>query len=446
MVRIGLMGVTWRQGGPDLLARFTVPVDERPDWLLRCAREANVTELVYLATCNRVEMVFVGDGTMPVASFRTPLFQALTGRPPEPGEAIRALQGWRGERAAEHLFLVSSGLDSVRVGEAEICGQVRQAYDLSRELGLTGPRLDLLFEEGLKVARRVHAESRVGQGRESLAEIALDHLRARLRRTPGSVAVIGVSSMTERCTRALADDGCRVVIVNRSLERAESLANKVGATARDLGAFREHPDPVEAVLLATGAPHPILSRANLERLAAVSPSGESPLAVDMAIPPDVSPEDAELAGVDRVGMEEILAEAERNREQRLIEAADAREFVDEALQGLRRRMIDRVLAPLLAAVQRRYRQTAHEGVDRLFRKELSGLGDTERAAVRRWAETLARRFAHLPTTGLRGLAYSVGPSAVEAFLEPADKTMVALLREAANEPDAFTLSEGHHEI
>ena len=135
-----------------------------------------------------------------------------------------------------------------------------------------------------------------------------------------------------------------------------------------------------------------------------------------------------------------------NVQEPLIEAADAREFVDEALQGLRRRMIDRVLAPLLAAVQRRYRQTAHEGVDRLFRKELSGLGDTERAAVRRWAETLARRFAHLPTTGLRGLAYSVGPSAVEAFLEPADKTMVALLREAANEPDAFTLSEGHHEI
>ncbi len=441
MDRIGLMGISWRQGGPEALARFTVPTEERPDWLRRFARQSGVCELVYLATCNRVEVVLVSDGKTPLASYRAPLFEALVGCKPQPGEAIRALRGWRGEGAAQHLFLVASGLDSARIGETEIAGQVRDAYQLSRALGLTGPRLDLLFEEALKVARRIHAESRVGRGRESLAEIALDHLRERLRRTPGAVAAVGVSIMTERCALSLAEAGERVFVVNRSLEPAMALARRIGGSARTLDAFRADPDPVEALVLATGAPHAVLERPHLERLAARAPSGEAPLTVDLAIPPDVAPEDARLAGITRVGMEEVIAAAERNRERKRLEAVDASEMVDEALVGLRHRMIDRVLSPLLAAVQRRYRQTALQGVERLFRKELSGLGETERYAVRRWAETLARRFAHLPTTGLRGVAYDVGPAAVDAFLTHADQRMVEVLRESANRPDVLSLSE-----
>jgi glutamyl-tRNA reductase len=441
MERIGQIGISWRNGGPEALARFTVPVDKRADWLQRFARMIEVNELVYLATCNRVEIVFVGDGERPLESYRIPLFKALSGRKPKLGEAERTFRAWGGEGAAEHLFLITSGLDSARVGESDIVGQVHEAYELSRRLGLTGPRLDLLFEEALKVARHVHRRSEVGKGRQSLAEIALDHMRARLRRTPGPIAVVGGSPMTRRCAHAACEDGTPTFVVNRTLERAEALAAEIGGQARTIEAFRSRPDPVEVVVLATGAPDAVLKHQDLERLAARSPSGEPPLIIDLSIPPDVSPVDSRRAGLQRIGMEEVLAEAERNRDIRLLEAADAREIVDEALLSLRRHMVDRVMSPLFAAMQRRFRETALEGAERLFRKELSGLGESEREAVRRWAETLARRFAHIPTAGLRGVAFKAGPAAVEAFLTKADESMVKILREASQRDDIATVSE-----
>jgi glutamyl-tRNA reductase len=114
-----------------------------------------------------------------------------------------------------------------------------------------------------------------------------------------------------------------------------------------------------------------------------------------------------------------------------VELADARALVDEALSGLRRRLADRVMAPLVATLQKRYQRTAVEGVERLFRRELQALGDAEQAAVRRWAETLARRFAHIPSLGLRSLAEELGSGAVEAFLSGLEEELARELRTAS---------------
>jgi glutamyl-tRNA reductase len=175
----------------------------------------------------------------------------------------------------------------------------------------------------------------------------------------------------------------------------------------------------------------VLTRATLERLASRSPSGEPPLVVDMAVPPDVLPEDAAAAGLARIGMDDVIREAEQNRRERMMELGEARALVDEALAGLRRRLADRLMSPLIATLQKRYQRTALEGVERLFRKELGGLGDGERAAVTRWAETLARRFAHIPSVGLRSLAEELGSGAVEAFLCGLEDELARELRGAA---------------
>ncbi|MBP7149523.1 MAG: hypothetical protein KBD01_18500 [Acidobacteria bacterium] len=431
MDRIGVVGIPWRRGGAEALARLTIPVEERAERLPRIAREIGAPELVYIATCNRVEIAFAADGGTPMSAYRPRLFAALEGRPARPGEAERALLAWAGEGAAEHLFVVAAGLDSARAGETEIAGQVRQALETSRDLGLLGPRLELVLDEALKVAARVHRSTGVNEGPVSLAGIAIDHVKDRLARTPGPVALVGVSPMTVRCGRALAGAGWPLVVVNRTLARAEELAAETGGRAVALEEFRRRPEAVEAVVLATAAPDPVLGRPELERLAARAPSGEPPLLVDLAVPPDVAPADAAAAGLQRIGMKEVLAEAEANRGERLVELADARAMVDEALLELRRRLAERVLAPLLGALQRRYRQTAIEGVERLLSRELKGLGETEREAVRRWAETLARRFAHIPSLGLRGLACEGGLSAVETFLAGLDEALARELRDAA---------------
>lgn len=455
MDAIGLVGLTFRSQGADAVARLTVAREAREEAVAKLAAELGVAELVYLATCNRVEILYRERDGQRARDRRRDVFRVLTGQEPQPGEAEHLLRGWHGEGAVEHLFVVAAGLDSAQVGEREIQGQLRDALDIARAANTamfgkggngvgtgagTGAGanglLGRLVEEALRVAHQVHRNSALGEGRLSLAEIAADHLLERVRRMPGRVALIGVSPMTRKCGEALAREHVPLVVVNRTLERAEELASALGnAFAMSLDDFRARPPRIEALVAATGAAEAVLDRACLERLAARSESGEPPLAVDLAVPPDVDPAAARAAGIPRLGMDEINREADEQRSRRQAETAAARELVDAALDELRHRLAERVLSPVLARINQRYKQTAAEGMERLLAKEGAGFDARQREALGRWAEMLAKRLAHLPTLGLRGLASELGVEAVGSFLAAGDAELYAEFNDIAGALD-----------
>lgn len=432
---LGIVGISWRQDGSEALARFALPREGRDERLRGFARKAGLAELAYLDTCNRVEIIFArtadaatGNGRQD--DIRPLVYELLMGQAPEPGEAERTLKAWHGEGACEHLFLVAAGLDSAALGEVEIVGQVRACRDHSTELGLSGPRVELLFQEALGIAAQVRGATRLGHGRVSLAEVAVEKLRERLERTPGTVALVGVSAMTERTARSLAKAETPLIFVNRTPAKARAAALPWSAAAMPLADFLRDPPTVEAVLSAAGALEPLLTEPALERIAAKTPSGQAPLLVDMAVPDNIDRRACRKLGLPRIGMDEIVREAQVNREARLIEAAQARELVDEALPRLRDLFAERVYGPLFGALQNRYRHTAREGVRRLLKKDLKGLGDAERQAVETWAEVLARRFAHIPTLGLRGLLHHGPDGSLDAFLAGLDEEFAGELRQA----------------
>lgn len=427
---LGLIGVSWRQGGAESLAEFGLDQERAPAQLTDFARRQHLSELAYLATCNRVELLFVRSERTPVPDLRRDAFRLLTGRAPLPGEAERRLRAWAGEGAAEHLFMIAAGLDSACVGETEIVGQVRYCQERALELGLCGPSLGLVFEEALRIAAKVRGETRLGEGRVSLAEIAVQLVRERIARTPGRIALLGVSPMTERAAVSLGGAGLELTIVNRSIDKAAALAGQFGAEHMGLADFLRDPPAIEALVSATGAPQAVLAQSALERLAAKTPSGQPPLVIDMAVPPDVDPAACEKLAVPRIGMDEITRRAEENRAARLLEAASAREQIDEALGKLQDRFTERYYGPLFGALQQRYRKTAEEGVKRLLKKELRGLGDTERAAIETWTAVLARRFAHIPCLGLRGLLHDGPDGSIEAFLGGLEPEFAEELRAA----------------
>ena len=436
---LGIVGISWRQDGSEALARFALPKATRGQRLKEFAQEAGLPEVAYLDTCNRVELIFAhppdaasntapGDGHY--RDLRPQAYELLTGQAPGPGEAQRALKAWQGEGACEHLFLVAAGLDSAAVGEVEIVGQVRDCRDLAIALGLSGPRLELLFDETLIIAARVRGATRLGHGRVSLAEVAVARLRERLKRTPGAVALVGVSAMTERAARSLTKSGTPLIFVNRTVAKARAAADAYSAEAVALADFLRDPPAVEAVLSSAGAPEPLLTESVLERIAAKTPSGEAPVLIDMAVPENIDSRACEKLGLHRVGMDEIVRVAQGNRAARLLETAQARELVDEALPRLRDRFAERVYGPLFGALQNRYRHTAREGVRRLLKKDLKGLGEAEREAIETWAEVLARRFAHIPTLGLRGLLHHGPDGSLDAFLQGLDAEFAEELRRA----------------
>lgn len=428
--QLGMIGVSWRQGGTESLAVFTLSEDAVEERLRTFADAMHLDELGYLATCNRVEFIFSRSAETPMQDLRKPAFEVLCGRPAINGEAERRLRAWQGEGAAEHLFLIAAGLDSACVGETEIVGQVKRCHERALDMGLAGPVLELVFEEAQRIAARVRGETGLGRGRVSLAEIAVSLLRERLTRAPGTIALVGVSPMTERAARSLQKAGADLLIVNRTAERAEALAAEFGARPMALDAFANKPPPLAGILTATGSDDVVLPGAVLERIATAAIPDDPPLIIDMAVPPDVDAESCAAQGITRIGMDEIVTLAEANRAARLIESAQAREQVDEALEHLQDRFAERYYGPLLGALQNRYRRTAQEGVQRLLKKELRNLGDEERGAIETWCNVLARRFAHIPCLGIRGLMHNGPEGSIEAFLSGLEPEFADELRAA----------------
>ena len=414
---IGVVGVSWRQENSESLAGYALPNAGRAERLKRFAERAELDELAYLDTCNRVELVFSQSTGGGARDLRPLAFQLLAGRAARPGEAERSLRAWRGEGACEHLLVVAAGLDSAALGEPEIVGQVRACRDDAAELGLIGPRLQVVFDEALRIAARVREETGLGRGRMSLAEIAVSRILESLADETSAVALIGVSAMTRKVGRSFARKRIPLLVVNRTAERAAKLAAEVGGRSLALDDFLSRPPDLGAIVASTGARTPILTEPALTRIAAGAPRGREPLLVDMAVPGNIDGAACEALGLRRIGMDEIVEAAQQNGDARKSEAASARHLVDEALPRVRKRFAERVYAPMYGALQEHYREVAIEGLNRLLDKELRGLGSTERRTVSTWAEALAKRLAHIPTQGVRGLLHHGPEGSLEAFLE-----------------------------
>ena len=414
MDQIGVVGLSYRHVGVDEVARFSVPRGDIPVRLPQLRVDLNGAEVLYVGTCNRVEIVFATADGAPAADCRAEVFRCLTGREPAPGEAAKALRAWTGEAAVEHLFLLACGLDSAQTGEQEIANQLRDAWEASRLAHTSGPVLDRLLGEALGMARRVR---RMTQGirTPSLGDLAADRALQQLAGGPGRVGLVGVSPMTRRCAAVLAAAQVPLLIVNRTLGSAQELAAAVAAEAISLEAFRAQPPPLRALVLATGGGEPVLDTATLARLGSAA---AAPLLIDFGVPPNVEPAAARAVGLTRVGMDDLIEAAQGRRLAQLVRLAPVRAAIDERLTRLRSELATRAIGPRLADLRGAFEQIAAEEVARALRQELRTLDDQQRGQLERLASTVAHRLAHLPLAGLRAAAVH-GPDAMDAFFDAA---------------------------
>ena len=416
MHQIGVVGLSYRHAGVDEVARFALPKAEvaaRLPALRDCLR---ASEVLYVGTCNRVEVLFTTSDGSPAGDSRRDVFRALTGRDPQNGEATRILRAWAGEAAVEHLFLVACGLDSAQTGEQEIAVQLRGAWEAAREAHASGPILDRLIGEALGMANRVH-RLEAGVKAPSLADLAADRAVRHLAGRPATVALVGVSPMTKRCGMALHKAGVPLLIVNRTLEVAEEFAQTVAGEAMQLDQFRAAPRDVAALVLAAGGTGPVLDSDALAKL--TQATTQAPLIVDFGVPPNVDPEAARQAGFPRVGMNELIQTAQERRIAQLMRLAPVRAAIDERLTRLRGDLATRAIGRKLADLRGTFEQIAAGEVDRVLAEELRGLDDSQREVLQRLGSTIARRLAHLPLAGLRAAAAHASPDAVEAFFREA---------------------------
>jgi glutamyl-tRNA reductase len=413
MHRIGVVGISYRHTSLEDVARFAIPKTEVLARLEPLREAVQASEVLYLGTCNRVEVVFaLREGV--ASDRRKEVFRALTGREPRDGEAASILRTWTGEAAVEHLFLVACGLDSAQAGEQEIAIQLRAAWQDARATQVCGPALDRIVSEALSMARLAH---RIGQrDAPSLADLAVERVMAHLNGSKAEVALVGVSPMTRRCGKRLRDRGVQLIVVNRSLDAAHELAGEISARALELDEFRSQPADCAALVCATATSEPVLDKNVLARLAA---RPRAPLVIDFGLPANIDPQVARAVGLTRIGMNDLVQAAQDTRVAHLMRLAPVRSAIDERLARLRAELAARAIGPQLAQMRDMFERIVAAEMDKLLKAELHELDEDKQRRLQSWATTLAHRLAHLPLSGMRAAAEHFSVEAMEAFFREA---------------------------
>ena len=409
MDRIGILGLSLSETDLADLERVSGPVAAGGDALwLELADDLAASELVVLATCNRVEIVYAREsGHQPEASDAAAVLRSLGLEPGgDPAQPSPALHFHGGRAAARHLFRVVSSLDSLVVGEAEILAQVRAAYAESERLRLAGRLLGGLFEHAFQVGKQVRTETELGHRPLSVVGVGVGALVERFsERDAGApaprIAVVGAGEMGTLAARTLRDAGLPASwIVNRSMERATALAAALGGRALELERFQAGRAPVDAIVAATAAPGVVLDGACLGRLHRTTPGGRPLLAIDLALPRDLEPTE----GVELIDLEQLRRLARENRAQRRRAAREAETLVERKLDRLAHRFTQHRVAAAIADLRIESSAIFERELAQLFRGPLAELDEPSRRALERWARGAFGRVSHVPISAMKQLA------------------------------------------
>ena len=382
-----------------LRERLALPEGRAAGALRELVSDPSIHEAVAISTCNRTELHLVAGNPVEAENVALTALSRQAGI--RPTELFGRIYSIRGPEAARHLFGVAAGLDSMIVGEAEVQGQVKRAYELALVEGVTGPISNQLFRDALAAGKRVRTETALGRARTTVSSVAVDLARATLGElATRRVLVLGAGENGELTARALSERGVTTVfIANRRYDRAIGLAQRFGGEAVR---FDDLPDELvvaDIVVSSTGSPHQILGH---EELAVVAEQrgGRPLLLIDIAVPRDIDPSVRSLAGLTLYDMDDLQREVARNLGVREAEATRARAIVDEELERFQRWLAGLDVVPTIAALRERG-ETIVSRVLGENEPRFDSLSDADRARLHAMARSIVGRLLHEPTLRLK---------------------------------------------
>ena len=393
------LGVSHKTAPVALRERLALPEGRAARVLGELTARPEIHEAVAISTCNRTELYLVtGD---PVEAENHALAELSRQAEIRPTELLGKLYSLRGADAVRHLFSVAAGLDSMIVGEAEVQGQVKRAYELALVEGATGPISNRLFRDALGAGKRVRTETALGRSRVSVSSVAVDLARDALgdletRR----VLVVGAGENGELTAKALADRGVRTVFVaNRRYDRAIGLAQRFGGEAVRFDDLPREIVDADIVVGCTSSPHLIVGADELAEVIEQR-AGRPLLLIDIAVPRDIDPRVRDLPGITLYDMDDLQRAVARNLDVQEAEATRARTVVEEELQRFDRWLSTLDVVPTIAAL----RERGEEVVRQVLRENdgrWQSLSEEDRERLELMARAVVSRLLHDPTTRLK---------------------------------------------
>ena len=398
------LGVSHKTAPLDLRERLSLTEGRAVGALHELTASPGIHEAAAISTCNRTELYLVVSD--PVEAESTALGVLTRQADIRPTELLGHLYSLRSGEAVHHLFQVTAGLDSMIVGEAEIQGQVKRAYELALVEGGTGPILNRLFRGALAAGGRVREETSIGEKGVSIPSVAVELAR----RTLGDlgerrVLVVGAGETAELVAQALVARGVATVFVaNRHYDRAIGLAQNFGGEAVRFEELPEQLEVADIVVSATNSPHHIVERDELEQVMA-SRGGRPLLLVDIAVPRDIEPACREIAGVSLHDIDDVQQIVERNASGREAEAQRAEPILAAEQDRFERWLASLEVVPTIAAL----RERGAEVVRRVLAENegrWESLSEEDRERLGAMAKAIVSRLLHEPTLRMKRSAGS----------------------------------------
>jgi glutamyl-tRNA reductase len=391
------------------LSHRTAPVEQREKAALTDAAarglvrslvgRREIHEAVALSTCNRTEVYVRADDSSVAEEAVCSALVEHTGITRDELDCARYAH--REERAAIHLLRVASSLDAMVLGESEIQGQVRDAFDQAHEEDTVGPVLDNLFRKALETGKRVRRETLLGAGVVSVARVAVELAReAVVDLTARRVLLVGAGEVAEATATALVEAGVgELAVANRTVSTARRLAERIGGEGVGFDRLAKELAAADIVISSTDAPHTILTHNDVEQAMRTRP-GRPMVLIDIAVPRDLEPAIAAVPGVRLYDIDDLERVVERNLNGRIREAERAEIIV----QGEARRFAEwrRTLsvAPTIGSL-RDMAETIRAGEVAKVTSQLDSLTDADRERIEQLTRSIVNKLLHEPTVRLR---------------------------------------------
>lgn len=387
-----LLGLNQKTAPVDVRERFTYSDEQVPGVLQQLRAGHGIDEIALLSTCNRTEVYAVSQDP---AQCKDSLISLFGGGKPD----FVYLQD--DMEAVKHLFQVSSGLDSLVVGENQILGQVRQAYQLAQTARTTGPVLEKLFPWALKVGKLARSQTRISQGAASVAAAAVELAQMIFEDLKGRrVLLLGAGKMTEGALRLLQNAGVqRIRVVNRTLARAEELAARCGGEACPFEQLDRALADVDVMIASTGAPHYVVTSERLREVM-YARRGRPLFMVDIAVPRDIEPSCQQLDNVYLYNIDDLQSVVADNLSRRQKEVQKVLEIVDTQCEEFARYLDGRKAGEAI----RLLRDSFENARQTELQKYRGSLTEAEFARLETFSNGLLNKLLHRPMMQLKKMS------------------------------------------
>jgi len=405
-----VVGINHRTAPVDVRERVVFEPARVPDALRELASLDEIEEAVIVSTCNRTELYCVAEcGEAELADWLQNYHQL--------GSSIRhCLYHHDDMRAVSHVFAVASGLDSMVLGEPQILGQLKDAYRAAQETGTTGPLLNRLFQAAFSVAKRVRTETEIGANAVSVASAAVAMAKTVFASFENRTALmVGAGETVALAARHLHADGLRrMIVANRSVERAQELAAEFQGFAIGLDDIGAHLREADIVVASTASPHAIITR-DMAAAALRARKRRPIFMVDIAVPRDIEPAVAELEDVYLFTVDDLQSVVNENMENRRQAAREADRLIATEVDRFELQLRTRSAAPTIRRLRHEAERVREHTLEQARRMLAAGRGTDE--VLEFLAATLTNRLIHAPSQRLREAAESGDERIVGAIAE-----------------------------